>query len=183
MPYSEASYKASQKYRANKIKRVPLDMQIADYEKLKSYSESRSESVNGFIKRAISEAMERDGGAALEIAQNGPESTPGAGVVSLPFKAVRAAQESAETGKQSTPVDKVKAAEELFRILGDLGTVDLDKARCERLGIMYLPPDTLEIAQQAAERTGETVVDFMARAVAEQQKRDDRSFKMGINPS
>ena len=38
---------------------------------------------------------------------------------------------------------------DLHGILGDLGMVDLDKARCERLGIVYLPPDTLE----AAERT------------------------------
>lgn len=183
MPYSEASYKASQKYRANKIKRVPLDMQIADYEKLKSYSESRSESVNGFIKRAISETMARDDRMAPEIAQNGPESTAGAEVVSLPSEALKAAQEAAGTGIQPAPVDKVKAAENLFHILGDLGTVDLDKARCERLGIMYLPPDILEAAQQAAERTGETVVDFVARAVAEQQGRDDRSFKLGINPA
>ena len=64
--------------------------------------------------------------------------------------------------------------------MGDLGTVDLDKARCERLD---LPPDILETAQQAAERTGETVVDFVARAVEEQQGRDDRSFKIGINPA
>lgn len=60
MPYNEASYKASQKYRASNIKRVPLDMQIADYEKLKAHTEARHEPVNGFIKRAISETMERD---------------------------------------------------------------------------------------------------------------------------
>ena len=59
MPYNEASYKASQKYRANNIKRVPLDMQITDYEKVKAYAETHGESVNGFIKRAIQEAMER----------------------------------------------------------------------------------------------------------------------------
>lgn len=65
MPYSEASYKASQKYRANNIKRVPLDMQIADYEKLKAHAEAHSESVNGFIKRAVFETMERDETASL----------------------------------------------------------------------------------------------------------------------
>ena len=183
MPYSEASYKASQKYRANKIKRVPLDMQIADYEKLKSYSESRSESVNGFIKRAISETMARDGGMAQEITGKPAESTQGGGVVSLPSEALRTAQEAAETGKQPAPVDRAKAWGNILETFSDVGTVDSDKARCECPGIMYLPPDTLEAAQQAAERTGETVVDFVARAVAEQQIRDDRSFKMGINPS
>lgn len=43
-----------------KIKRVPLDMQIPDYEELKAHAESRGETVNGFLKRAISETMERD---------------------------------------------------------------------------------------------------------------------------
>ena len=61
MPYNEASYKASQKYRASNIKRVPFDIQIADYEKLKAHAEKRDESVNGFIKRAIRETIERDG--------------------------------------------------------------------------------------------------------------------------
>ena len=64
-----------------------------------------------------------------------------------------------------------------------LGNVDLDESRGERLGIVHLAPDTLETAQRAAERTGETVADFVARAVSEQQGRDDRSFKMGINPA
>lgn len=60
MPYNEASYEASKKYRASKIKRVPLDMQTADYDRLKAHAESKKESVNGFIKRAITETMERD---------------------------------------------------------------------------------------------------------------------------
>ncbi len=64
MPYNEASYKATQKYRAMKIKRVPLDMQISDYDKVKAHAEAHNETVNGFIKRAIGETMERDEGGA-----------------------------------------------------------------------------------------------------------------------
>lgn len=60
MAYSEASYKASKKYRANNIKRVPLDMQISEYEKIKAHAEDGGESVNGFIKRALKETMQRD---------------------------------------------------------------------------------------------------------------------------
>lgn len=150
---------------------------------IQEYAQQRGESINSFIGRAISEAMERDSGTAPEIAGKPAETAQGAGVVSLPSDTLKAAQGAAGTEIQPAPVDKVKAAEELFRILGDLGTVDLDKARCERLGIVYLPPDILEAAQQAAERTGETVVNFVARAVEEQQKRDDRSFKLGINPA
>lgn len=60
MPYNETAYKASQKYKAGNIKRVPLDMQKSTYEEIKAHAEARSESVNGFIKRAISETMQRD---------------------------------------------------------------------------------------------------------------------------
>ena len=49
-------------YAKKKLKRVPLDLQIDKYNQIKSHAESRSESVNGFIKRAIDETMERDSG-------------------------------------------------------------------------------------------------------------------------
>lgn len=183
MAVSKAQQRATNKWMAANYDRVNLTLPKGQKEVVQSHAAAHGESVNGFIGRAISETMERDSGTAPKIAQNGPESAAGAGVVSLPSEAIRTAQESTETGEQPDPVDKVKAAESLFSILGSLGTVDLDKARCERLGIMYLPPDILETAQQAAERTGETVADFVARAVEEQQGRDDRSFKMGINPA
>ena len=60
MPYNEASKQATLKYRANKIKRVPLDMQTSQYEALQAHAQAKGESVNGFIKRAIQETMERD---------------------------------------------------------------------------------------------------------------------------
>ena len=48
------------KYRNEKLKRVPLDLTINDYETLKKHTEERKETVNGFIKRAIRETMEND---------------------------------------------------------------------------------------------------------------------------
>ena len=60
MAYSEKTNEASKKYKAAKIKRIPLDGQIADFERIKDHSQQRGESMNGFIKRAISETMERD---------------------------------------------------------------------------------------------------------------------------
>lgn len=180
---SEARIRTNNKWTNAHYDRINIAVPKGRKDEIKALADTQGQSVNAYIISAVDEKMERDGGTAPKIAGKHPESTQGAEVVSLPSETLRTAQEGAETGKQSTPVDKVQAAEELFRILGDLGTVDLDKARCERPGIMYLPPDTLEAAQQAAERTGETVVDFVARAVAEQQRRDDSSFKMGINPS
>ena len=60
MPYTEAGYKATKKYREQNIKRVPLDMQKSDYDAVKAHAEGRGEAVNKFIKRAIAETMERD---------------------------------------------------------------------------------------------------------------------------
>ncbi|SEL89343.1 hypothetical protein SAMN04487770_12016 [Butyrivibrio sp. ob235] len=58
--YTEASAKASKKYRDKNIKRIPLDVQNAEYETIKKHAESRNEKINGFIKRAIRETIERD---------------------------------------------------------------------------------------------------------------------------
>lgn len=50
-------------------------------------------------------------------------------------------------------------------------------------GGISLSPDTLESAQQAAERTGEAVGEFLARAAQAQAKRDEISLHMGLNPA
>ena len=47
-------------YAKNHLKRVPLDLRIEKYEEIKIHSEKTNESINGFIKRAIDEAIERD---------------------------------------------------------------------------------------------------------------------------
>ena len=60
MPYNESSYEASKKYKAVKIKRVPLDMQISDYEKLQAAADMAGEKVNTFIKKAIAERIQRE---------------------------------------------------------------------------------------------------------------------------
>ena len=83
------------------------------------------ESLNGFIGRAIDEAMERDGSGN-------------------PAKAHGVVQDS--------------------------------------VGVS-LVPDTLETAQKAAEATGETLEQFMERAVVTQTERDHNSLRLGINPA
>ena len=61
MAYNESSYKAANAYKKNNIKRVPLDMQIAEYEQVKAAADACSEKVNAYIKNAIRERMARDG--------------------------------------------------------------------------------------------------------------------------
>ncbi len=47
-------------YAKEKIKRIPLDVTKEKYDQIKEYADSHSETVNGFIKRAIDEAMEQN---------------------------------------------------------------------------------------------------------------------------
>jgi len=53
MAYSKEAYEAAKKYKNEKIKRVPLDMQREDYDLLKAAADARGEKVNEFIKKAI----------------------------------------------------------------------------------------------------------------------------------
>jgi uncharacterized protein (DUF1778 family) len=53
MAYSKEAYEAAKKYKSEKIKRVPLDMQREDYDLLKAAADAKGERVNEFIKKAI----------------------------------------------------------------------------------------------------------------------------------
>lgn len=61
MPVSKAQQKAVNKYVKDKYDRVLLTMPKGRKEDIQAHAEAQGESVNGFINRAISEAMERDG--------------------------------------------------------------------------------------------------------------------------
>lgn len=50
-------------YNAGKYDRVTLMLPIGDKATIQAHAQARGESVNGFIKRAISEAIERDNAA------------------------------------------------------------------------------------------------------------------------
>lgn len=60
MPTSKAQQRAVNKYVANNYDRVLVTMPKGEKDRIKAHAESRGESVNGFIGRAISETMERD---------------------------------------------------------------------------------------------------------------------------
>lgn len=62
MSVSEAQKRATLKYKSEKMKRIPLDVQKEEYTRIQEHAAARGESVNGFIKRAISETMQRDKG-------------------------------------------------------------------------------------------------------------------------
>lgn len=62
MAVSKAQQKAVNKYMKEKYDRINLTIPKGGKEVIQAHAEARSESVNGFINRAISETMERDKG-------------------------------------------------------------------------------------------------------------------------
>ena len=61
--YTEAQKKSAQKWDAANLDRVSVAMPKGKKDIIKAHAEANSESVNGFINRAIDEAIERDGSA------------------------------------------------------------------------------------------------------------------------
>lgn len=57
---TEAQKKAQQKY-MEKFAVARVRMEREKYEQVQAHAESKGESVNGFINRAINETMEREG--------------------------------------------------------------------------------------------------------------------------
>ena len=58
--YTEAQKKSAQKWDAANLDRVSVAMPKGKKDIIKAHAEARSESVNGFINRAISETLERE---------------------------------------------------------------------------------------------------------------------------
>ena len=74
MAYTKESYEAAKKYKTEKIKRVPLDMQKEDYDILKAAADAKGERVNEFIKKAIRLRLEQEGHAGVDKTANADEN-------------------------------------------------------------------------------------------------------------
>lgn len=60
MPEISTKAKYDIEYAKNKLKRIPLDVQKEKYEEIKAAATAARESVNGYIKKAVDQRMERD---------------------------------------------------------------------------------------------------------------------------
>ena len=60
MPLTEAQKQSRYNYAKNNLKRIPLDVQKEEYEEIKAAADAADEKVNGYIKKAIRERMERE---------------------------------------------------------------------------------------------------------------------------
>lgn len=60
MSLSEQRKNYLYEYQKTKLKRIPLDVTKEKYEEIKNAATAAGETVNGFIKRAIDEKIERE---------------------------------------------------------------------------------------------------------------------------
>ena len=60
MSASEAQRKATNKYIQEKVDEIKLRVPKGERETIRAHAETRGESLNGFIQRAVRETMERD---------------------------------------------------------------------------------------------------------------------------
>lgn len=68
-------------------------------------------------------------------------------------------------------------------VLGCIGEQETVPEAGERALGVPLSPEAVKAAQEAAESTGETVPQFIGRAVQTQAQRDKASLSLGINPA
>ena len=61
--YTEAQKQSARKWDAANLDRISIAVPKGQKDVIKSHAEAHSESVNGFINRAIEETMERDNAA------------------------------------------------------------------------------------------------------------------------
>ena len=77
MPLTEGQKQSMYNYAKKNLKRIPLDVQKEKYDEIKTAADSAGESVNGYIKKAIDDRMERDGfSTAANDSQNEPQIEP-----------------------------------------------------------------------------------------------------------
>jgi len=74
MPASKAHQRASNKWIAKAYDRINLTVPKGQKEVIQAHAAARGESVNGFIGRAITETMERDGGGGDVGQADAPEA-------------------------------------------------------------------------------------------------------------
>ena len=61
MTYSESQKQAHYKYAKKALKRIPLDVQKEKYDQIKAAADRAGETVNGYIKKAIEERLQKEG--------------------------------------------------------------------------------------------------------------------------
>lgn len=140
--YTEAKKNSNLKWDTANLDRMSLALPKGSREAIKAHAAALGESTNAFIKRAIDCQMERDSGAGGP--QRAAELAAVAGAVSIPPAALEAVQAAIR------PAEAAQMA----------------------AAVASFSPQMLETVQIAAEAAGESLPEFVRRAVETQAQRD-----------
>lgn len=66
MTITQKQKESMYRYRDKNIKRIPLDVPKEKYDEIKAAATAAGESVNGYIKKAVDDRMERESGTESE---------------------------------------------------------------------------------------------------------------------
>lgn len=99
MAVSKAQQKAVTKYDAKAYDKTLLRLPKGRLDTVKAHASARGESTNGFIGRAILEAMERDGTGGLQEAAGASVGE----MAALPSEVLKTAQAAAEAAGEAVP--------------------------------------------------------------------------------
>lgn len=105
MPASKANQRAVNKYKKNNYDRIEITVPKGQRGVFQAHAEAHSESVNGFITRAIQEAIARDSAGSPQEAHTVP------GGIFLHPDTIKAAQRAAEAAGEAVPVFVARAVE------------------------------------------------------------------------
>lgn len=159
MPASKAQQKAVTKYMKAKYDEIKVRVEKGQKDTIQAHAEARSESVNGFIGRAITETMERDsGGAAASGAVQQEAGTAPAGRVVYQVPAADTAgssQKAAEYAMETVPEFISRAV--TAQAQRDQGPTDM----------IFLPKDVVKDAFCGGFAFGESARAFIIRAIHE----------------
>lgn len=112
MAVSKSQQKAVHKYVKANYDRMELTVPKGQKDTIKTHASTRGESVNGFIGRAILEAMARDsGGTPSETAGKPAETAEGGGGIPVSPDMLEAAQRAAEAARETLPEFIARAVE------------------------------------------------------------------------
>jgi hypothetical protein len=114
MAVSKAQQKATNKYISKTYDRINLTVTKGQKEVIQVHSETHGESVNGFINRAILEAMERDRSGITPAPSGGCTATTAGNTVwgTLAPATIHTAQEAAKASGEETEAFVTRAIEE-----------------------------------------------------------------------
>ena len=108
MALTTARKKANAKYEAKAYDKTLVRLPKGRLDEIRAHIEPAGESLNGFIGRAINEAMARDGAGGPQEAAG---AAAGAGGISLSPDALEAAQQAAERTGEAPAVFVARAIE------------------------------------------------------------------------